>query len=85
MELAAGNYFAGIGMLLFGGIVVMNIDNILKPKIIGDRSGMHPVLVLVGIFGGIQLFGVIGMIIGPVVVALCVLIIKFFNRDVVFS
>ncbi|MFA6072857.1 MAG: AI-2E family transporter [Candidatus Woesearchaeota archaeon] len=85
IQLAAGNKFGAIGMLLFGAIIVMNIDNVLKPRIIGNKTGLHPLLVLLGIFGGIQLFGIIGMIIGPIIVALCILIIKFFNQDVVFA
>jgi predicted PurR-regulated permease PerM len=85
IQLSAGNKFGAIGMILFGAIIVMNIDNVLKPKIIGKRTGLHPMLVLLGIFGGIQLFGIIGMIIGPVVVALCILIIKFFNQDIIFA
>lgn len=85
LELSAGNTWVGVGLLLYSGILVMNIDNLIKPKLIGDETGMHPVLVLIGIFGGIALFGLIGMLIGPVVVALCSLIIKFFNKDVDFT
>lgn len=85
MQLSAGNKVGAIGMLLFGAIIVMNIDNVLKPKLIGDKTGLHPLLVLLGIFGGIQFFGMIGMIIGPVIVAICILIIKFFNQDVIFA
>lgn len=85
LQLSQGNNFGAIGMLLFGGIIVLNIDNVLKPMIIGQRTGLHPMLVLLGIFGGIQFFGIIGMIIGPVIVALCILIIKFFNQDVIFA
>ncbi len=85
LQMASGDYFGGIGVLIFGGIVVMNIDNLIKPKIIGDKSGMHPLLVVLGIFGGLHLFGIIGMFIGPIVVALCVLVIKFYNREFVFS
>ena len=84
-EFSAGNVGMAIGLLLYSGIIVTNIDNFIKPKIIGRETGMHPLLVVIGIFGGISLFGLIGMLIGPVIVALCVLIIKFFNRDVVFG
>jgi predicted PurR-regulated permease PerM len=85
IQLSAGNKIGAIGMLLFGAIIVMNIDNVLKPKIIGTKTGLHPMLVLLGIFGGLQMFGFIGMIIGPVIVAICILIIKFFNKDVIFA
>ncbi len=82
LEIMYGSLWGGIGLLLFGSIVMFSIENILRPRIIGKRSGMHPILVLLSIFGGIKLFGVIGLIIGPIAVALCVLVIKFFNREV---
>lgn len=84
-EFSNGNTGAAIGLLLYSGILVMNIDNFLKPKIIGKESGMHPLLALLGIFGGVAVFGMIGMLIGPIVVALSVLVIKFFNKDVHFT
>ena len=76
-----GNVGIAIGILLVGVIIIMNIDNILKPKIIGDRVGLHPLVVLIGILGGIALFGVIGFIVGPIVLALSLIIIKFFNEE----
>lgn len=85
IEFASGNVGTAIGLLIYSGVLVMNIDNFLKPKLIGRETGMHPVLVLLGIFGGIAFFGLIGMIIGPVIVALAVLVIKFFNKDFVFE
>lgn len=81
IAISSGNITGGIGMLLFGGIVVTNIDNLIKPKIIGDNSGMHPLLVLIGIFGGLAVFGIIGFILGPIVVAFCTLAIKFFTEE----
>ncbi|MCF7866055.1 AI-2E family transporter [Candidatus Woesearchaeota archaeon] len=77
----SGNVVGGIGMLIFGAIIVAQIDNVIKPKIIGDSSGMHPVLVLLGIFGGLALFGLIGFILGPLVVAISILLIRFFTEE----
>lgn len=82
IELSKGNYFTGIGLLLFSGIIVAQIDNFIKPKIISSKTSMHPFLVLIGIFGGLALFGIIGFIIGPVIVALCAMAIKFFNEEI---
>jgi len=82
IELSKGNYFTGIGLLLFSGIIVAQIDNVIKPKMIGSKTSMHPFLVLIGIFGGLALFGIIGFIIGPVIVALCSMAIKFFNEEI---
>jgi predicted PurR-regulated permease PerM len=60
----------GLGIALVNLVAGGAADNILKPKIIGKRSSVHPALILIGIFGGISLFGIAGFIIGPVVLAL---------------
>lgn len=62
----------GIGLFLYGLLVVSGIDNVLKPRIIAQRTSVHPALVLVGIIGGINFLGVVGFIIGPVVIAMLV-------------
>ena len=46
----------GIILGAYGFFIVSTIDNILKPKIIGNRSGVHPVIILLGVFGGLQFF-----------------------------
>ena len=70
LKLSAGNTTEGFGLLLYGLFIVSTIDNILRPKIIGRRSKVHPALVLVGALGGIKLFGLIGIVIGPLVLAI---------------
>jgi predicted PurR-regulated permease PerM len=79
--IANGEVFNGVGLLLFGVFVMFTIENIVRPRIIGRRSGMHPLLVLLSIFGGLKMFGVIGLLAGPIIVTLCVLVIKFFNEE----
>ena len=71
----------GILLILYGIFVISSIDNILKPKIIGDRAKLHPVLVLLGVLGGIKLFGVIGVIIGPLIFAILVASIKIYEEE----
>lgn len=80
----AGDTFNAIGLFFYGLLLTSNLDNILRPKLIGSKARMHPLLVLIGIFGGIALFGFVGMLIGPVVLAITILIVKFFNKDVRF-
>ncbi|MEM2916194.1 MAG: AI-2E family transporter [Candidatus Woesearchaeota archaeon] len=60
----------GVGLLLYGFFIISGIDNVLKPILIGDRAGVHPVLILIGVLGGLTVFGVVGFIIGPLVLAL---------------
>jgi predicted PurR-regulated permease PerM len=62
--------------------VVSTIDNFMKPKIVGDRAGIHPLIIFFGILGGIQLMGLPGILIGPLVLALFDVVISIF-REVV--
>lgn len=82
IQLVQGNLFSGIGVLAFGTIIILYMENIFKPKYLGKKAGMHPALMVMAIFGGLHLFGILGIIMGPIMVALCVLIIKFFNQKV---
>jgi predicted PurR-regulated permease PerM len=71
----------GIGLLVYGTFVISFIDNLIKPKIIGDRAKVHPVLVLLGVLGGLHFFGFIGIIVGPLVLALLVTFIKIYEEE----
>ncbi len=71
----------GIGLLIYGALVISSIDNILKPKLIGDRAGIHPVLVLLGVLGGLMLFGFAGFIIGPIVLAVFKSFIDIYDKE----
>ncbi len=71
--------FKGIGLLLYGIIIISSIDNILRPKIIGTRAKVHPAVILIGVIGGIGVFGLIGFIAGPLILALAI----FFIGEVV--
>ncbi len=71
----------GIGLLLYGFFVISGIDNVLKPVLIGDRSGVHPVLILIGVLGGLTVFGIVGFIIGPLVLALFKVLLDIYVHE----
>lgn len=64
-----GNTFGAVGLGIWGLILVGTIDNFLKPKLVEGKTDMHPLLILLSMFGGIQLFGPVGLILGPAVLA----------------
>jgi predicted PurR-regulated permease PerM len=68
--LIAGKTLTGIGMMLFGGLVIGTIDNLLRPILVGQDTEMHPLMVLFATLGGIVVFGISGFIIGPVIASL---------------
>ena len=63
-------FWQGIGLFLYCALIVSTIDNILKPRIIGERAKIHPILILLGALGGLTMFGMIGFIIGPLILAI---------------
>ncbi|MBR9676718.1 AI-2E family transporter [Candidatus Woesearchaeota archaeon] len=73
--------FRGFGLLLYGFFIISTIDNIIKPKIIGDRAKIHPVLVLLGVLGGLSLLGFIGLFVGPVILALMTVFLQLSEED----
>lgn len=68
--LLTGHITAGIGMILFGTLVIGTIDNFIRPILVGKDSELHPLLVLFATLGGIVTFGISGFIIGPVIASL---------------
>jgi len=62
--------YKGIGLLIYGFLIVSSMDNFIKPKIIGTKAKVHPALILLGIFGGIIVLGPIGILAGPLVLSL---------------
>jgi len=68
----------GVGLLVYSFIFVGSVDNLLRPKIIGDKAKVHVAIIMLGIFGGILLIGPLGVIIGPLVLSLTTEIMKVY-------
>jgi predicted PurR-regulated permease PerM len=78
--LAMGNTWQGVTILLVGTIVISNIDNFLRPPLIGKDVAMHPILVLFSTLGGLILFGISGFIIGPIIIAMYLAIMSIYQH-----
>lgn len=68
--MAQGKVVEGVVLLAVGFLVVSQIDNLLKPWIIGARVDLHPMAVFFSLLGGIFLFGPVGLMAGPVLLSL---------------
>ena len=68
----SGQLVQGIGLFLFCAVVVGSLDNLLRPVLVGKDTQMHELMILFGTLGGIIMFGIVGMIIGPIIAALFV-------------
>lgn len=68
--LLIGQVWQGVFLLIVGFGVISLIDNILRPKLVGKDTQMHPLLIFFSTLGGIALFGLPGFIIGPIIISL---------------
>lgn len=76
----AGETGAALWMLLVGA-VVGSVDNLVKPLLIHERAEVHPLLVFVGLFGGLFSFGPMGLLYGPLLVACLVEMLRIYRDD----
>jgi predicted PurR-regulated permease PerM len=65
-----GEILRGILQLLWGSLIVSTIDNILKPLIIGKEMKISFLWMFLFILGGIKIFGITGIFLGPIVLSL---------------
>jgi predicted PurR-regulated permease PerM len=77
---ASGAYTQAILLTIWGVVVVGSIDNVLSPRLVGKRARMHELLIFFAVLGGIQAFGVIGVVLGPVVVAITLALIEMLRQ-----
>lgn len=75
-----GDYFNGFGLLIYGTLIVSTVDNVIKPKLISGKAKIHPVLIILGVFGGLKAFGLIGIMIGPLLLGILFLLYNFYIK-----
>jgi len=76
---AGGHYWKAGGLGLFCALVVGSVDNLLRPSLVGKDTQMHELMIFFGTLGGIVMFGIVGMFIGPIVAALFITIWEIYG------
>ena len=79
--LVTGHTLEGIGLLLWGTLVVSWVDNLIRPLVISNASRIPFLLVMFGVLGGVAAFGLVGMFVGPVVVAVVMAVWREWLED----
>lgn len=74
-----GSSIKGILLIVIGTIVVSQIDNFLRPLLVSGKTGMHTMLLFIAILGGIYVFGLLGIVLGPFIAAVFVTIFDVFR------
>ncbi|AKU91099.1 AI-2E family transporter [Vulgatibacter incomptus] len=76
-----GRTVAGIFLLAWGLLIVGTVDNVLRPILAKGHIRLHPLLVFLTIFGGLIVFGAVGVIIGPLIGSLFTAMVRIWKRD----
>jgi predicted PurR-regulated permease PerM len=78
--LLVGDFTGAIILAVLCGAVAGNLDNVVRPRLVGKDTEMHDLFVLFGTLGGIAMFGLLGIIIGPIIAALFITIWEIYGN-----
>ncbi|MES2651057.1 MAG: AI-2E family transporter [Bacteroidota bacterium] len=81
LQMANGNNFGGWAMLIFGFVVIINIDNVLRFMIAKKVGNIHPIITVIGVVIGIPLFGILGLVFGPLLFSYFFLLIRIYEAS----
>ena len=81
LSMASGNDFQAWGILLYGILVVGMTDNLIRLFVLKKLDSIHPLITLIGVLIGIPLFGFVGLIFGPLIISLFLIIVKIYKQQ----
>jgi predicted PurR-regulated permease PerM len=74
-----GHWVKALMLAVWGTLVIGMVDNFLRPKLVGSRTRLHELLIFFAVLGGLNVFGVLGVVLGPVVVAITLALIDVYR------
>lgn len=75
-----GNQVGGVLLFLYGAFVISLVDNFVRPILMSDKDTIAPPLVFIGFVGGMLAFGISGIILGPLIISITVILLKFLRE-----
>lgn len=81
LELSTGHTFQAWGILIYGFAVVGLSDNIVRLYVLKKLDNVHPLITLVGVIVGVPLFGFIGLIFGPLLISLFLVLLSIYRKE----
>ena len=73
--LISGDWVRAVILGVWGTFAISGVDNFLRPRLVGERVGLSELVVFFSVLGGLQVFGVLGLVLGPMVFAIAAAII----------
>jgi len=79
--MAEGHTVKGILLLVYGLVFIGNVDNVLRMIINKRLANTHPIISIIGVFIGIPLFGILGLVFGPVLLSYFLLLVEIYETN----
>lgn len=76
-----GHWVQAVILIAWGAGVVGTVDNVLRPMLMAGRVQLHTLLIFFSVFGGVQVFGFIGLFAGPVIVAITMTVLSLLREE----
>src|SRR5262249_7211877 len=80
--LVKGSWVKAVILTVYGTLGISLVDNFLRPQLIGYATQLHTLMIFFAILGGLQVFGFLGLIMGPVVLAVGLALVEIFRREI---
>jgi predicted PurR-regulated permease PerM len=77
--MVTGHWTKALLLLVWGGLVISTVDNFLRPRLIRNHTRLHELFVFFSVLGGISVFGLLGIVLGPVVLAITLGLLQTFS------
>lgn len=77
----AGSAGASLGLLLWGAVIVGSVDNLLRPKLFERGINIHPFFILLSVLGGLEFFGAVGFLLGPLLLSLLFSLLDIYKKE----
>lgn len=81
LALSNGNDFQAWGILIYGVVVVGTTDNFIRLYSLKRLDNVHPLITLIGVIVGVPLFGFIGLIFGPLLISLFLIVVRIYKKE----
>ncbi len=76
----SGHWGKALALALWGALVIGTVDNFLRPKLVGERARLHELLIFFSVLGGLQIWGPLGLVLGPVMIAITLALFDIFRH-----
>jgi predicted PurR-regulated permease PerM len=81
LEISQGDTLQAWGILLYGIIIVGSTDNLIRLYVLKKLDNVHPLITLIGVIVGVPIFGFIGLIFGPLLISLFLIVVKIYKKE----